>query len=53
MKRDICEKRVSEYLNSATPVVDQDRFAGLISWVDLLDAALGNCSPHGGCERNG
>jgi len=30
------------------PVVDQGRLAGLISWVGLLDAALGNCSPLGG-----
>ncbi len=27
------------------PVVDQDRLAGLNSWVELLDAALENCSP--------
>jgi acetoin utilization protein AcuB len=27
------------------PVVEQDRFAGLISWVELIDAALGNCPP--------
>jgi len=35
------------------PVMDQDRFAGLISWMDLVDAALEDCSPLGGCERNG
>jgi acetoin utilization protein AcuB len=27
------------------PVVDQDRFAGFISWVKILDAALANWSP--------
>ena len=30
------------------PVVDRDKFAGFISWVELLDAALENCSPPGG-----
>ena len=34
------------------PVVDQSRFAGLLSWMDLMDAALENCSPLGRCERN-
>ena len=27
------------------PVLENGRFAGLISWVDLFDAALGECRP--------
>jgi acetoin utilization protein AcuB len=46
---EIMVKNTSDVL----PVMDRDRFAGLISWVDLVDAALENCSPLGGCDRNG
>jgi acetoin utilization protein AcuB len=46
---EIMVKSLSEIL----PVLENDRFAGLISWVELLDAGLENCSPLGGCERNG
>jgi acetoin utilization protein AcuB len=45
----LCDAAAIMVRNSSDilPVLENDRFAGLLSWVDLLDAALGNCSPLG------
>ncbi|MHB1012703.1 MAG: CBS domain-containing protein [Desulfobacteria bacterium] len=34
------------------PVLENDRFAGIISWKEFLDAALEDCSQLGRCERD-
>jgi acetoin utilization protein AcuB len=33
------------------PVVDRSRYAGLLSWRDLIDASLEDCTSIGGCGR--
>jgi len=51
----LCEAAEIMVKNSSDvlPVMDQQRLAGLISWVELLNAALEDCSTPGVCCGNG